>query len=140
MAHNPKAKSKPGCGTCLAKRCQKAIQSLHFLFARKLLSIQTSKRSSKRRSLGIRRLLLSRFLRLARVAIWEETKKGGRACRRDKAKKIIWVSPGLVFPIVGAMSEFVEEASSGKWEISKPDIFKPGEMDREGGRSVPCSR
>jgi len=60
--------------------------------------------------------------------IWENTKKGGRACRRDKAKKIIWVSPGLVFPILGAMSEFIEETSPGKWLISKPDIFKPGEM------------
>jgi hypothetical protein len=60
--------------------------------------------------------------------IWEETKKGGRVCRRDKAKKIIWVSTGLVFPILGAMSEFIEETSPGKWTISKPEIFKPGEM------------
>ena len=50
--------------------------------------------------------------------IWEETKKGGRACRRDKkGSKIVWVSPGLVFPILGAMSEFVEEMPSGKWAI-----------------------
>lgn len=61
--------------------------------------------------------------------IWEETKKGGRACRRDKKSgKIVWVSPGLVFPILGAMSEFVEEKSEGNWVISKPEIFKPGEM------------
>jgi AIPR protein len=60
--------------------------------------------------------------------IWDETKKGGRACRRDKANKIVWVSPGLVFPIVGAMSEFVEEKSPYKWKISKPGLFKPGEM------------
>lgn len=60
--------------------------------------------------------------------IWEETKKGGRAVRRDKAKKIVWVSPGLVFPVLGAMSEFVEEVSPGKWEISKPSLFKPTEM------------
>jgi hypothetical protein len=60
--------------------------------------------------------------------VWEETKKGGRACRRDKTGKIVWVSPGLVFPIVGAMSEFVEEKSPGKWLISKPDLFKPGDM------------
>lgn len=60
--------------------------------------------------------------------IWEETKKGGRACRRDKSSKIVWVSPGLVFPILGAVSEFVEEASPGKWAIAKPSIFKPGEM------------
>ncbi len=60
--------------------------------------------------------------------VWEETKKGGRACRRDKAGKIVWVSPGLVFPVVGAMSEFVGEKSPGCWAMSKPSLFKPGEM------------
>jgi hypothetical protein len=60
--------------------------------------------------------------------VWEETKKGGRACRRDKAGKIVWVSPGLVFPVVGAMSEFVQEKSPGCWSIAKPSLFKPGEM------------
>jgi hypothetical protein len=60
--------------------------------------------------------------------VWEETKKGGRACRRDKSGKIVWVSPGLVFPILGAMSEFVREVSPGKWAISKPPLFKPAEM------------
>jgi len=59
--------------------------------------------------------------------IWDETKKGGRACRRDKSGKIVWVSPGLVFPILGAMSEFVEEKSN-KWLIYKPSLFKPTEM------------
>jgi hypothetical protein len=60
--------------------------------------------------------------------IWDETKKGGRACRRDGNNKIVWVSPGLVFPILGAMSEFVEECAPGKWKIMKPKIFKPHEM------------
>lgn len=60
--------------------------------------------------------------------VWEETKKGGRACRRDKASKIVWVSPGLVFPILGAMSEFVEETSPDTWNIEKPHLFKPSEM------------
>lgn len=61
--------------------------------------------------------------------VWEETKKGGRACRRDKKSgKVIWVSPGLVFPVLGAMSEFVEETSPNKWAISKPSLFKPTEM------------
>jgi hypothetical protein len=61
--------------------------------------------------------------------IWEETKKGGRACRRDKRTgRIVWVSPGLVFPIMGAMSEFVEETQPGNWKISKPVPFKPAEM------------
>ena len=60
--------------------------------------------------------------------VWEETKKGGRACRRDKKGKVVWVSPGLVFPMLGAMSEFVEEVSPGKWVISKPSLFKSTEM------------
>lgn len=60
--------------------------------------------------------------------IWDETKKGGRACRRDENNRIIWVSPGLIFPILGAMSEFVEQDSSGKWRIVKPKLFKPAEM------------
>lgn len=60
--------------------------------------------------------------------IWEETKKGGRACRRDKAGKIVWVSPGLVFPLMGAMSEFVDRNGDNKWAIKKPQIFKPTEM------------
>lgn len=61
--------------------------------------------------------------------VWEETKKGGRACRRDrKTGRIVWVSPGLVFPILGAMSEFVVEKSQGEWSVQKPSLFKPGEM------------
>jgi hypothetical protein len=60
--------------------------------------------------------------------IWEETKKGGRACRRDKNGKIVWVSPGLVFPILGAMSEFVIEATPEHWQIRRPKIFRPKEM------------
>lgn len=60
--------------------------------------------------------------------IWEETKKGGRACRRDSNGKINWVSPGLVFPILGAMSEFVVENKPNLWVIDKPRLFKPAEM------------
>jgi hypothetical protein len=61
--------------------------------------------------------------------VWEETKKGGRACRRDPAGKIVWVSPGLVFPIVGAMSAFVRRnKKDGKWAIAKPTLFEPPEM------------
>ena len=60
--------------------------------------------------------------------VWEETKKGGRACRRDGKNRICWVSPGLVFPIVGAMSEFTKQDQKGRWHISKPPQFKPEEM------------
>jgi hypothetical protein len=63
--------------------------------------------------------------------IWEKTKKGGRALRRDKAtKKIIWISPSLLFPIMGSMSEFVVKGKKGQWQIHKPKIFKEEEMIR----------
>jgi hypothetical protein len=60
--------------------------------------------------------------------VWEETKKGGRACRRDQSGKIVWVSPGLVYPIMSAMSEFVQPSGSGMWHLAKPHLFKPAEM------------
>lgn len=60
--------------------------------------------------------------------VWEETKKGGRACRRDSDNKIVWVSPGLVFPVLGAMSEFVAKNKQDEWRIKKPKQFKPAEM------------
>ncbi len=62
--------------------------------------------------------------------IWEETKKGGRACKRNADGDIYWVSPGLVFPIIGAMAEFVEKNEDGKWKIRKPKRFKASEMVR----------
>jgi len=63
--------------------------------------------------------------------IWEKTKKGGRAVRRDKkTKKIIWISPAILFPIMGAMSVFVVKDKKGKWHIQKPKIFKEEEMIR----------
>lgn len=59
--------------------------------------------------------------------VWEETKKG-RACRRDpKTGRVVWVSPGLVFPILGALSEFVVQRD-GRWQLEKPKFFKPDEM------------
>ena len=60
--------------------------------------------------------------------VWEETKKGGRACRRDANNRIVWVSPGLIFPIMGAMSEFVVERKRGQWTLERPDIFDPADM------------
>jgi hypothetical protein len=63
--------------------------------------------------------------------IWQKTKKGGRAVRRDKkTKKIIWISPAILFPIMGAMSVFVIKDKKGKWLIQKPKIFKEEEMVR----------
>ncbi|WP_186728933.1 AIPR family protein [Sphingomonas panacisoli] len=62
---------------------------------------------------------------------WGETKKGGRAVRRDKANKVVWVSPGIIFPILKAMSAFVRPNSEGKWILDKPSLFKPDEMVRK---------
>lgn len=63
--------------------------------------------------------------------MWEKTKKGGRALRRDKkTKKIAWISPSILFPIMGAMSEFIVKDKKGKWQIQKPKIFKDEEMIR----------
>jgi len=63
--------------------------------------------------------------------IWEETKKGGRAVRRDKkSKKIAWVSPAILFPVMGALSEFSAKDKHGKWHLKKPGRFKEDEMIR----------
>lgn len=61
--------------------------------------------------------------------IWEHTKKG-RAVRRDKNKNIIWVSPGLLFPVMKALSAFVKQQDDGHWVLDKPSMFKPGEIVR----------
>lgn len=62
--------------------------------------------------------------------LWEETKKGGRACRRDANDKIIWVSPGILFPLMNALSAFVEQNDDGEWGINKPALFKPDDLIR----------
>lgn len=61
--------------------------------------------------------------------MYEDTKKG-RAIRRDKkTKKIVWVAPGILFPLIGAMSEFVlKDPTTGLWSIKKPSQFKSDEM------------
>jgi hypothetical protein len=63
--------------------------------------------------------------------IWEETKKGGRAVRRNKkTKKIEWVSPAILFPLMGAMSEFSVLGDNGHWSLKMPARFKEEEMVR----------
>jgi hypothetical protein len=60
--------------------------------------------------------------------IWSETKKGGRAVKRDpKTNRVNWVSPGLIFPLIGAMSEFCVQ-KNGSWKLEKPTRFKEEEM------------
>ena len=60
--------------------------------------------------------------------IWEQTQKGGRVVRRDKKNKIVWVSPGIVFPLMKSMSAFVAQDASGHWRLDKPSLFKADDM------------
>ena len=46
--------------------------------------------------------------------------QGGRPVKRDKISgKVTWVAPGILFPIMSALSAFVEK-HGGKWELVKP--------------------
>ena len=60
----------------------------------------------------------------------EQTQKGGRVVRRDKKNKIVWVSPGIIFPVMKAMSALVDQDESGEWALNKPSLFKPDDMIR----------
>ena len=62
------------------------------------------------------------------MRIWEDTKKGGRACRRDKNNKLVWISPGIMFPLMNALSAFVVKDDQGVWVLDKPDLFRPEEL------------
>ncbi|MCB1380294.1 MAG: AIPR family protein [Alphaproteobacteria bacterium] len=53
--------------------------------------------------------------------------KGGRPVRRGSDGKINWVAPGLLFPILSALSAFVVE-KGGNWTIEKPSLFDPTQM------------
>jgi hypothetical protein len=59
--------------------------------------------------------------------LWGKTQKG-RAVKRDKkTKNITWVSPGIVFPVMSAMSEFVVK-DNGHWKLAKPSNFRPEDI------------
>jgi hypothetical protein len=60
--------------------------------------------------------------------IWDETKKGGRAVKRNGGNKIKWVSPGILFPLMGALSEFANTDKSGHWRLKMPKRFKEEEL------------
>ncbi|HWM82536.1 MAG TPA: AIPR family protein [Pseudolabrys sp.] len=62
--------------------------------------------------------------------IWDETKKGGRAVKRNGVNKIKWVSPGILFPLMGALSEFAVIDKSGHWGLKMPKRFKEDELVR----------
>ncbi len=55
---------------------------------------------------------------------------GGRPVRRDKKTgKVIWVAPGILFPVMSALSAFVTR-KSGRWALEKPALFKEEELIR----------
>ncbi|MER9899466.1 AIPR family protein [Mesorhizobium sp. M0130] len=55
---------------------------------------------------------------------------GGRPVRRDKAtNKVSWVAPGIMFPIMSALSAFVRNRD-GSWVLEKPTLFKEEELIR----------
>src|SRR5690606_13447094 len=55
---------------------------------------------------------------------------GGRPVRRDKTtRKVNWVAPGILFPIMSALSAFVKE-KDGRWVLDKPSLFKEEELIR----------
>lgn len=55
---------------------------------------------------------------------------GGRPVKRDKAtNKVVWVAPGILFPIMSALSAFVRQ-KNGRWVLEKPSLFKEDELIR----------
>jgi hypothetical protein len=54
---------------------------------------------------------------------------GGRPIRRDANGKVCWVAPGILFPMMSALSAFVHQ-KAGQWVLEKPDLFKEEELIR----------
>lgn len=55
---------------------------------------------------------------------------GGRPVKRDRGtNKVVWVAPGILFPIMSALSAFVRN-EKGRWILDKPDLFKEEELIR----------
>lgn len=55
---------------------------------------------------------------------------GGRPVKRDKTTgKVTWVAPGILFPMMSALSAFVRH-KNGRWVLEKPDLFKDEELIR----------
>jgi hypothetical protein len=50
--------------------------------------------------------------------------------RRDKKTgKVVWVAPGILFPVMSSLSAFVV-CEGGRWMLKKPDLFKEEELIR----------
>lgn len=54
---------------------------------------------------------------------------GGRPVRRDRTGKVIWVAPGILFPVMSALSAFVTR-EAGHWILAQPELFKEDELIR----------
>lgn len=51
-----------------------------------------------------------------------------RTFRRDKkGGRIVWVAPGMIFPILSSLRHFVVQ-KNGKWVLEKPEIFEESEL------------
>ncbi len=55
--------------------------------------------------------------------------EGGRPVRRDADGKVSWVAPGILFPVMFALSAFVKESKNG-WNLDQPKLFKEEELIR----------
>lgn len=58
----------------------------------------------------------------------ETTKHGGRAVKRDARKRVNWVAPGILFPMIKALSAFVERNVDGSWTLEYPELFQEEEL------------
>jgi hypothetical protein len=68
--------------------------------------------------------------RLHESGKFSEKPVGGRPVRRDKKTgKVVWVAPGILFPLMSSLSAFVRQ-KNGKWVLEKPDLFKEEELIR----------
>lgn len=72
-------------------------------------------------------------LRLHEYGKTSDKPHGGRPIKRDKVTgKVNWVAPGLLFPVMSALSAFVVK-KNGKWMLDKPlhsSVFKEDELIR----------
>ena len=68
--------------------------------------------------------------RLHEKGKYSDRPDGGRPVRRDRATgKVNWVAPGILFPVMSALSAFVVQKGE-TWTLTLPTIFKEDELIR----------
>ena len=68
--------------------------------------------------------------RLHEVGKFNDKPAGGRPVRRDKkTNKVNWVAPGIMFPVMSALSAFVR-CENNRWLLELPSLFKEEELIR----------